>query len=150
MVESGGRGLDPVEPLAAADFVPGNGNFGVAAKNVGVEQFFSDVFLAGVDDVVVGSRGSDLGDVASFDRVAENDSFTAWAAGTGLSGIRWRLWLNWHSIGCCQPRLFWQVEIGSIESLRPTSSVQAYYFGGSRRLDPPYSVGNSAFAHHDC
>jgi hypothetical protein len=55
------------------------------------------------------------------------------------------LGLDWHSIGCCQPRLFWQVEIGSIESLRPvrrhrTYSVQRIYVGGSRRLDPPYSV----------
>jgi hypothetical protein len=40
------------------------------------------------------------------------------------------LGLDWHSIGCCQPRLFWQVEIGSIESSRPTSSVQAYMLVG--------------------
>lgn len=111
MVEPGGGRLDPVEPLAAADFVPRDWNFGMAAKNVGVEQFFSDVLLAGIDDIVVGGRGGDLGDVPGLDRVAENDSFST---GGGTVTNRWRLWLDWHSIGCCQPRNSWQVQAGRI------------------------------------
>ena len=74
VVQPGGGRLDPMEPLAAADFVPGDGNFGVAAKNVGIQQFSSDMLLAGVDDVVVRGGRGDLGDVPGFDRVAENDS----------------------------------------------------------------------------
>ncbi len=111
VVQAGGGGLDPVQTLAAADFVPGDGDFGMAAENVGVEQLFGDVFLAGVDDFITGGVFRDLSDVVRLDRVAEDESFATGNRAVVHRAVidRWRLGLAWHTIGCCQPRLFWQV-----------------------------------------
>src|SRR3954470_71042 len=92
MVEAGGGGLDPLEAAVVADFVPIDGDFGVAAEDVGGGELGGDVFLAGVDDLVTGGGGPDLGKVTRLDRVAEDEA---------LFG-RWRIGIAWHTIGCCQ------------------------------------------------
>src|SRR3954470_20767618 len=92
MVEAGGGGLDPLEPAIVADFVPIDGDFGVAAEDVGGGELGGGVFLAGVDDLVTGGGGPDLGKVTRLDEVAEDEA---------LFG-RWRIGIAWHTIGCCQ------------------------------------------------
>src|SRR3954471_6253997 len=92
MVEAGGGGLDPLEPAIVADFVPIDGDFGVAAEDVGGGEFGGDVFLAGIDDLVAGGGGPDLGKVTRLDGVAEDEALLG----------RWRIGIAWHTIGCCQ------------------------------------------------
>src|SRR3954462_14316906 len=82
MVEAGGGGLDPLEPAIVADFVPINGDFGVAAEDVGGGELGGDVFLAGIDDFVAGGGGPDLGKVTRLDGVAEDEAlFGRWRTG---------------------------------------------------------------------
>ena len=74
MVHPGGRRLNPAEPPLPHDIVPGHGNLGVAAENVGGEKLLGDAFLAGVDDLGLRRGCRDLGDVPGLDRVTEDDS----------------------------------------------------------------------------
>ena len=55
MIEAGSRRLNPFEPAAADHFGPGNGDFGVAAEDVGFEELRRDSLLASIDHVVPAS-----------------------------------------------------------------------------------------------
>ena len=87
--------MNPFQPAAADDFGPGHGNLGVAAKDVGFEQFRGDSLLAGVDDFLAGGGGADLVEVARFEGVAEDDTHKGTESGVdwfaltkGISAIR--------------------------------------------------------------
>ena len=74
MVHAGGRGLDPLESSLSDDGVPVDGHLGMAAENVGLEDFLGDALLAGVDDLGLGRRGGDLPDVFRLDGIAKDDA----------------------------------------------------------------------------
>ena len=56
MVHAGGGGLDPLQPALADDAVPIDGHLGMAAEDVGGEEFLGDPLLAGVDDLGLRAR----------------------------------------------------------------------------------------------
>ncbi len=78
VVEPSGRGLDPLQPAAANGFVPGDGHFGVTAKNVGLRQLLGYALLAGVDKLGLGPRPLDACEVFWLDGVTKNDAHAYW------------------------------------------------------------------------
>ena len=65
--------LDPLQPAVSHDFGPGDGDFGVAAENIGQGEFGSDPFLARIDHLRSRwARGHNLFVVAGFEGVAED------------------------------------------------------------------------------
>ena len=63
MVHAGGGGLDPLEAALADDAVPIDGHLGMAAEDVGGEEFGGHPLLAGVDDLGLRGGGGDLPEV---------------------------------------------------------------------------------------
>ena len=63
MVHAGGRRLDPLQPSLADHAVPIDRHLGVAAENVGREDFLGDLLLAGIDDLGPGRGGGNLPEV---------------------------------------------------------------------------------------
>ena len=74
MVEAGGGRLNPLETSLADDAVPIDGDFWMAAEQVAIEEFLSDVLLAGVEDLGLRGGGLNLGDVLRLDRIAKGNA----------------------------------------------------------------------------
>jgi len=74
VIHTGGGGLDPMQPALSDYAVPIDGDFGVSAKHVGIEQFAGHPFLAGVDNFSPRHCRGDLLAMAFFDRIAEDDA----------------------------------------------------------------------------
>ena len=74
MVHAGGRGLDPLQPALPDHAVPIDRHLGMAAEDVGPEDFLGDPLLAGIDDFGLGDGGGDLPRCSGFDRIAKDDA----------------------------------------------------------------------------
>ena len=74
MVHAGGGGLDPLQPALADDAVPIDGHLGMAAEDVGREEFLGDALLAGVDDFGLRHGGGDLARCLGSTGIAEDDA----------------------------------------------------------------------------
>ena len=82
MVEPRGRRLNPLQPAAPHDLRPRHRHFGVAAEDVGVEQFRGDPLLPSIDHFVAGRGGANLLQVTRLDGVAKDDSHGPGATGS--------------------------------------------------------------------
>ncbi len=74
MVHPRGRRLDPPQPPPPHHSVPIDGNLGMPAEDVGLEEFFGDPLLAGIDDLRFRNGGRNLLDMSRVDRITEDDA----------------------------------------------------------------------------
>ena len=69
MVQSRGRGLDPLQAALGDDVVPRDGNLRVTAEYVGVKNLLGDSLLPGIDDLGIRGDVSDSSQMSRLDGV---------------------------------------------------------------------------------
>jgi hypothetical protein len=75
MIHASGRRLDPLQPAARHDLIPGHRSlFRMATEHIRVQDRFGDLLLLDRHDHRVGGHRGDLPEVPVLDRVTENDA----------------------------------------------------------------------------
>ena len=88
VVEAGGGRLNPAQSPARDHFVPGHRDLGVTAKNVRLEDFPGNPFLARVDDLCLRGSLGNLPQMAWFQRITKDNAHAPILA-SGKPSTRW-------------------------------------------------------------